>query len=71
MRDWIFKLLFPKQYKQINHISDLLHINFAPDFHLTAPKDVCFKDIYVYLVTDTQGNAINCEWSEVPYIARD
>lgn len=65
-KDWLFRLLFPNQYSQIKHINELLKISDSPDFRLTAPDGTCFKDLFVYLKTNAQGSAIECNWVEVP-----
>ena len=64
MKDWLFRILFPKQYEQIERIIELFKL--SSDFCLTAPEGVCFKEIRVYLTTGTNGTMINCEWAEVP-----
>jgi len=66
MRDWLFRSLFPSQYEQIKCINELFKVSNRPDFEVHAPDGVCFKDIKVYLVTDAQGCAINCQWVEIP-----
>jgi len=66
MRDWLFRLLFPKQYEQIKCINELLKVSSSPDCRVSAPDGVCFKDISVYLITNAQGSVINCKWIEIP-----
>ena len=67
-RDFLFKLLFPKQYEEIKRLSDLLKLNDNPDFRLSAPDGMAFKDICVYLATNSEGSAINCQWVEIPTV---
>ena len=67
MRDWLFRLLFPRQYEQIKHLSTFLKVSSNPNFQLNAPDGVCFKDIYVCL----EGHTINAEWVEIPVKEKD
>ena len=67
MRDWLFRLLFPSQWRQLKHLNELLKVGKNPDFVLSAPDGICFKDIRVYLVTNAPGETINSQWMEIPY----
>ena len=62
MRDWLFRILFPKQHEKLR----LFKTGNGPDFRLSAPEGMYFKVLNVYLVTDASGNAINCQWLEFP-----
>ena len=66
MTDWLFRLLFPNQYKQIKHITGLFNKSGSPDCVVSAPDGVCLKNILVYLVTDGQSSTMKCEWIETP-----
>jgi hypothetical protein len=61
MRDWIFRLLFPRQDRLLKLLRE-----GSPDFCMTAPEGVSFKMLKVYLTTNPQGQTINCGWVEIP-----
>ena len=65
MRNWLFKLLFPEQYRKLQLIRE-----GSPDFVLTAPEGKSFQLLNVYLVTNAHGQTINCAWTEYPAVGK-
>ena len=61
MRNWLLKLLFPKEAAKIR-----LLLEAEPGMTLHCPLNVPLKDIQIYIVPSGESYSLMCTWEEWP-----